>query len=208
MWKKRGKNTLESSGSNGTADNNCAKPKRWTHVLPEDSLWQGTGKPSPAGAWTLRNVPGTRSSIAASQPVPNESLLQDWPLNWGFWSGPGHLWCCLHHVPGAGNNLELVPYPQYLGPDYSSLTITFMGSFCTSLSGQDRADRSVPLKYLFSVSMLVSRAGVTEDVDKPTHQTNRQVAAWSSQVSYGCYPRLASPAGTRAPDEPRLRTSL
>lgn len=54
-----------------------------------------------------------------------------------------------------------------------------MGSFCGSLSGQERADRSVPLEYLFSVSMFSSRARITEEMDKPTHQPYLIVAAWS-----------------------------
>lgn len=54
-----------------------------------------------------------------------------------------------------------------------------MGSFCRSLSGQDRTDRAVPLEYLSSVSKLISRARIIEEMDQPTRQPNSIVTAWS-----------------------------
>lgn len=100
--------------------------------------------------------------------------------------------------PGAGGSLEAHPLSSILGPHLHSLNVTFMGSFCESLSGQDRAARSVPLEYLLSASM----ARTTEEI----RQMNSSALTWlcphRAQQVWHCL------AGTRQPDDPKLGASL
>lgn len=167
MWKKR-KNTVESSESNRTADNDCTRPeviyclkKRplASNTKATSIYLEGVQKPHRSEALGVTKGPvyhgkdfRLHSSSSPREGNTCSFLEQDviLPSNCRFWSGMNSLWCCLRvPLPCSGGNVEAGSYLYHLGPDYPPLNITFMGFFHRSLSGQDRTgqDRAVPSEY-------------------------------------------------------------
>lgn len=157
--KREGKNTLESSDSNRTADSDCTKPKRWTYCLKKAFGKWHKSHHHRDGVQKLLKSKGLRCGwiwgLTAASPLRKgntcSSLEQDFTLlsSWGFWWGPSNLWCCLYQACSwcweqpRGYLLSLI-----LGPHYLSLNITFMGSFLEAFwtgEGRQVSTFSVPV---------------------------------------------------------------
>jgi len=125
--KRRAKNTLESSDSRGTADDDCIKPKRWTYC-PQAAFGkrqechpsrQKRRNPNGRGPSAWLSIPCARSRAPGlTAALPWERLAPSWnrilpsPLVGGSDQAPAiRGTASARPAPGAGSEAEAVPYP-------------------------------------------------------------------------------------------------